>query len=190
MSLQRIAIIGMSCAGKSTLARQLSERLAARHIHLDELHWGPNWTARSAEEFLTSVERAVAAEVWVADGNYRAVRHVVLQRATTVIWLNLPLSTLLPRAFYRTFKRLATRERLFNDNREPLLGFLKSYWIPWWVLANYRPLQRELTAQLALPEFGHLRMIEIRSVREVDQLLKGLGTTAETGISANDAAMV
>jgi adenylate kinase family enzyme len=141
---------------------------------LDELHWGPNWTARPAEEFLASVKRATAGAQWIIDGNYRAVRHVVLQRATTVIWLNLPLSTLLPRAFRRTFKRLITRERLFNGNREPLLGFLNSYWIPWWVLANYRGLRRELTAQFALPEFGHLRVIEIRSAREVEQLMKQL----------------
>jgi adenylate kinase family enzyme len=172
----RVAIVGMSCAGKSTLARRLGERLGTPHFNLDELHWGPNWTARSAEEFLASVERATAGARWIIDGNYRAVRHVVLRQATTVIWLNLPLSTLLPRAFRRTFKRLITREQLFNGNREPLLGFLNSYWIPWWVLANYRELRRELTAQLALPEFGHLRVIEIHSARDIEESLKELGT--------------
>lgn len=166
----RIAIVGTSCAGKSTLARELSRRLGASHVELDALYWGPNWTARSAEEFAASVERATAGSTWIVDGNYSTVRPLVLQRATTVIWLNLPLSTLLPRAVKRTFWRLATRERLFNGNREPVLGFLHSYWIPWWVLRTCRERQREYAELLASPECGHLRVIEIRSAQQLAEM--------------------
>ena len=167
MNLERVAIVGTSCAGKSTVARELSRRLGAPHVELDAIYWGPNWTARSAEEFAASVERATAGSTWIVDGNYSTVRPLVLERATTVIWLNYPLSTLLPRAVKRTFWRLVTRERLFNDNREPVLGFLHSYWIPWWVLQSYRRLRLEYATLLASPECGHLRVIEIRSARQL-----------------------
>lgn len=163
----RVAIVGTSCAGKSTLARELSRRLDTPHVELDELFWGPNWTARSAEEFAASVERATAGPSWIVDGNYSTVRPLVLERAIAVIWLNYPLSTLLSRAVKRTFWRLVTRERIFNGNREPVLGFLHSYWIPWWVLQSYRRLRREYGKLLASPECGHLRVIEIRSAREL-----------------------
>ena len=41
---QRISIIGTSGCGKTTLARQLCQRLAIPHIELDALHWEANWT--------------------------------------------------------------------------------------------------------------------------------------------------
>ena len=171
----RVAIVGTSCAGKSTVARELSRRLGAPHVELDELFWGPNWTARSAEEFVGSVERATAGSTWIVDGNYSTVRPLVLERATAVIWLNLPLSTLLPRAVKRTFWRLVTRERLFNGNREPVLGFLHSYWIPWWVLRTCGERRREYAELLASPECGHLRVIEIRSTRQLAEMVVDLG---------------
>ena len=171
----RIAIVGTSCSGKSTLARELSRRLGTPHVELDELFWGPSWTARPAEDFAASVDHATARPAWIVDGNYSATRALVLQRATTVIWLNYPLPTLMRRAVSRTFRRLVTRERIFNGNREPLLGFLHSYWIPWWVLQSYRRLRREYAALFASPECRHLRVVEIRSTRGMERLLTGLG---------------
>jgi len=144
-------------------------------VELDALYWGPNWTARSAKEFAGRVERATARSTWIVDGNYSTVRPLVLQRATAVIWLNLPLSTLLSRAVKRTFWRLATRERLFNDNREPVFGFLHSYWIPWWVLRTCGERQREYAELLASPECGHLWVIEISSARQLAEMLVELG---------------
>jgi adenylate kinase family enzyme len=175
MNLERIAIVGTSCAGKSTLARELSRRLGAPHVELDALYWGPKWTARSAEDFAGSVERATAGSTWIVDGNYSTVRPLVLERATAVIWLNLPLYTLLSRAVKRTFWRLATRERLFNGNREPVLGFLHSYWIPWWVLRTCGERQREYAELLASPECGHLRVIEVCSARQLAEMVVDLG---------------
>ena len=176
----RIAIVGTSCSGKSTLARELSRRLGTPHVELDELFWGLEWTARSAEEFLASVERATAGPAWIVDGNYCATRALVLQRATTVIWLNYPLSTLMRRAVSRTFRRLVTRERLFNGNREPLLGFLHSYWIPWWVLRICGKRQREYAELLASPECRHLQVVEIRSVQQLAEMLAELPEGART----------
>lgn len=180
MNLERIAIVGTSCAGKSTLARKLSRRLGTPHVELDELFWGPNWTARSAEQFLTSVDRATAGPAWIVDGNYSAARPLVLERATAVIWLNYPFSTLMRRAVSRTFWRLITRERIFNGNREPLLGFLHSYWIPWWVLRTCGDRRREYAELLASPECGHLRVIEIRSAQQLTEMLAELPEGART----------
>jgi adenylate kinase family enzyme len=171
----RVVIVGTSCSGKSTLARELSRRLGTPHVELDELFWGPNWTARSAEDFLASVDRTTAEPMWIVDGNYSATRGLVLQRATSVIWLNYPLSTLMRRAVNRTFRRLVTRERIFNGNREPLLGFLHLHWIPWWVLQSYRRLRREYATLFASPEFAHLRVLEIGSARELETFLSEQG---------------
>ncbi|WP_205370744.1 MULTISPECIES: AAA family ATPase [Thermoleptolyngbya] len=39
---QRIAIVGTSGTGKTTLAQQVGRQLGIAHIELDALHWEPN----------------------------------------------------------------------------------------------------------------------------------------------------
>jgi len=75
--LQRVAVIGTSCSGKTTFARQLSAILSAPHIELDTFYWQPGWVERPAAEFRALVERETSAQRWVADGNYSHVRDIV-----------------------------------------------------------------------------------------------------------------
>ena len=67
--LSRVAIVGTSCSGKSTLARSLANALNAPHIELDALHWGPNWTPCPIEQLRDDVDKATAKLRWVCDGN-------------------------------------------------------------------------------------------------------------------------
>ncbi|MDE2841397.1 MAG: AAA family ATPase, partial [Chloroflexota bacterium] len=59
-AMERVVVVGTSCSGKTTLARQLSRALGAPHIELDAIHWKPNWQSRPAEEFRQLVSEAVA----------------------------------------------------------------------------------------------------------------------------------
>jgi len=117
---QRIAVIGTSCSGKSTLSRRLSGILKQSHIELDALYWGPDWTPRPMERFRRDVTQALAAERWIVDGNYTIVRDMVLKRATTLIWLNYSFRTVFGRAFMRTIRRALFAEELFAGNRETI----------------------------------------------------------------------
>ena len=57
--LSRVAIVGTSCTGKTTLARSLSRTLGRPHIELDALYWGPNWTPIPPEDFRSRVHSGV-----------------------------------------------------------------------------------------------------------------------------------
>jgi len=71
--MKRIAIIGTSCSGKTTLARQLSKLLHIPHIELDTLFWKKNWQIADREQFRKNVARVVEQGNWVIDGNFSIV---------------------------------------------------------------------------------------------------------------------
>src|SRR5688572_17726203 len=102
--LKRVVMVGTSCSGKTTFARDLAEKLKVHHIELDSINWGPNWTATPIEEFRSLVSAASEPNSWVLDGNYSSVRDIVWTRATTLIWLNYPFHVVARRALGRTFR--------------------------------------------------------------------------------------
>ncbi len=118
MDLRRVAVVGTSCAGKTTFAAALAAQLQVPHIELDALHWRAGWVPAPGEVFRQAVTTAVAAERWVSDGNYGVVRDLVWGRATAVVWLDYPFATVLRRALYRTARRALLREELYGGNRE------------------------------------------------------------------------
>jgi adenylate kinase family enzyme len=119
---RRIVVKGASGAGKSTLAAELARRLGVPCIELDALHHGPNWAEPSAEEFRARVRAAMDATAdrgWVIDGNYeRKLGKLVTDAADTVVWLDLPLQTLLWRLWRRTSHRIRHKVELWNGNHE------------------------------------------------------------------------
>jgi adenylate kinase family enzyme len=124
---RRIAVIGGSCAGKTTLAARLADRLGIPHIELDSLHHHPNWVESTAAELQRDVEAALEPlEGWVVDGNYmRKIGTLVIDRADTVVWLDLPLGVCLRRMWSRSTTRIRDGTDLWGTgNRETWPNFL------------------------------------------------------------------
>src|SRR5260370_32188616 len=93
----RVAVIGSTGAGKTTLGRELARRLDAPFVELDSIFHQAGWTPLPDEQFRAEVAARVAGPAWVVDGNYAAVRPLVLDRADTVIWLDYRRLTTMPR---------------------------------------------------------------------------------------------
>ena len=68
--MRRIAIIGTGGAGKTTLALELGRRLGIPVVHLDRVFWRPGWVGPAADEWRETHRAALAADAWIADGNY------------------------------------------------------------------------------------------------------------------------
>ena len=99
----RIVIIGYSGCGKSTLARQLSQKYNVPVLHLDSIHWLPNWVENNLddENYLVS-DFLDKNQSWVIDGNYSKVQyHRRLELADKIICLELNRFI----CFWRVFKR-------------------------------------------------------------------------------------
>ncbi|MBQ6570226.1 MAG: DNA topology modulation protein [Clostridia bacterium] len=67
----KIAVIGYSGSGKSTLARRLGIYYDAPVLHLDSVHFLPDWKVRDRQEKEKIVEDFLnGSRLWVVDGNY------------------------------------------------------------------------------------------------------------------------
>ncbi|MGH6916144.1 MAG: adenylate kinase [Geminicoccaceae bacterium] len=173
MDLRRVAVVGTSCAGKTTFAAALAAQLRAPHIELDALHWRPDWVPAPTAVFRQAVATAIAAERWVSDGNYGAVRDLVWARATAVVWLDYPFATVLRRALYRTARRVLLREGLYSGNRETLRKALLSRdSILWWVVTTWRRRRREYPELFRQASFAHLAVVALGNPREADAFLR------------------
>jgi len=162
----KIAVIGSCCTGKTTLAGQLSERLGVPHIELDALHHGPGWKEASAEELRTRVDEALAGlDGWVTDGNYMGkIGTSVLDRSDTIVWLDLPLRTILPRIFRRTRGRIRDRVELWNA------GNFET-WRGWWLLTAYTVRTHHRRRSYWPPRFVGRNVVRLRSAGDVDAWL-------------------
>ena len=180
----RIVVVGTSGSGKTTLAQALSARLDVPHIELDALYWGPNWSQTPADIFQERTCEAISAEEWVCDGNYPAVRDLVWERATGVIFLNYSFSRVFYQAVSRTLRRAINHEIVYGNNIEHLM-LLDPEWIPWWVIRTYRRNRRLYAERLARPEFARLEVAEFTRPAQAAAYLAGLPRAGDACPSAS-----
>jgi adenylate kinase family enzyme len=164
--VQRVNVLGVSGSGKTTVGRLLAARLDAPYIELDELHHGPNWHEATAEELRARVAPLAAGPAWVIDGSYRhKLGDLVLERADTVVWLDLPIRVWLPRLARRTFGRMITREELFNGNRERFRNLFERPNIFGWAWQRHFEYRRELAGWVA--SHPNATLVRLRTPAEV-----------------------
>jgi len=175
---RRICVYGPSGSGKTTLGRLLAGRLGLPFVELDAIfHSRPDWKDLSTGEFRDAVRGRLAdleATGWVFDGNYHAVKDLILPKADSVVWLRLPWLVVYPRLVKRTMVRMFTGELLWGVNRESFrLAFLDTDSILLWGIRNWRPgLARTGRAFEEIPNTA--RVFTIRSPRQLRAFIRRL----------------
>lgn len=173
----RVALAGVTGSGKTTLATRLSSVAGIPHSELDALYWGTDWTTRP--EFMDDVRELVAHARWITEWQYRAARTTVIERATLLIWLDVPFRTTLARVVRRTVRRRMRNVELWNGNREPGIrhAVLHPEGVIRWAISTrgkYRALVD--TARSKRPELPVLRL---RRQHDVEALLDAVSTTQD-----------
>ncbi len=179
---RRIVIYGATGSGKTTLARELGASLGLGVIELDAIRHDRGWDSTPWDEFEARIVEALAShtEGWVCDGNYSRVAATVLAEADTLIWLRLPWRVSFWRLLRRTLWRARSGEPLYNADgpRETWRGtFLSKSSILWWSIHHHRALQRGVRRRIDRFDTS-VRVIELRSAREVEGLLREVGVRA------------
>jgi len=167
-SIARISVVGVSGAGKSTVARLAAARLGVPCIELDAIHHGPNWTEIPTFELRRIVTELVAGETWVIDGNYRKVRDLIWGRATTVVWVDPSRSVVMAQVLWRSFLRAITKQELWHGNRERISKWIDPEHPIRWAWRTYG-MQRMEHESLMAPHW-----VRLRSRRDVRKWLDSL----------------
>jgi adenylate kinase family enzyme len=167
--MKRVAIIGCSGGGKSTLAAKLGQRLGIPVIFLDSLYWRPGWVESDRGEFRGRLMEALRADSWITDGNFMDTADVRLALADTIIWVDQPRLRCVRGAVQRAIRWFGrSRPDLAPGCPERIdLDFLRYIWS--WNKAIRPRVDAAITA------FGsHAALIRLRSDREIATFLAGL----------------
>jgi len=176
VDFRRVVVVGTTGAGKTTVARILADKWGVPCVELDALYWGPNWTPVPDDVFRERVAQAVVQDAWVVDGNYGVVRHLIWQRADTVIWLDYSLTAILRQLIGRTCGRILRREELWSGNRESLSRvLLRRDSIILWALRTYHRRRRTYSALMRDSGFDSVRFVRLLSLPETKRWLDSLG---------------
>jgi adenylate kinase family enzyme len=173
----RIAVVGTTGSGKTTLAKALAVQLTLPHIELDALNWQAGWRDLSRtdpDEFVRRVSAAIAAEAWVADGNYGLVRAFVWRRATHLVWLDYDRPIIMYRVIRRSLARVVLRTEMWAGNRESWLQMLRPSHPIRWAWSTWRRRRREYEERIGQSDYAHLVVLRLRRPREAKKLLRQL----------------
>jgi adenylate kinase family enzyme len=168
--MKRILVLGSSGSGKSTVTRGIGDLLGLEIIHLDSYYWKPNWVPTPTDEWGHILEGLLQRDRWVMDGNYPQSLELRLDRADTVVFIDLNRYVCLGRCFWRLIlHRGQNRPELAPGCYEKIDGeFLR--WI-WHYPQDIKPQILE-----ALCRRGEtVAQYRLTSARKVEEFLDLLG---------------
>lgn len=167
--VQRILLIGMSGAGKSTAARVLGEKTGFPVFHLDNDYHAPGWVPRPREVVQQEFETMAARECWIADGNYFRLTEKLRQRADVILLFQFGRVYCMAQVMKRFFlhKTGLERRRDIAEGFDEKVSFALLKWI--WDYPNEN-LPKWRTEMEKFPE----KVIIFRNRKEVKAWLASL----------------
>jgi len=165
--MNRIAVVGATGSGKTTLAGKIAQHLGIPHLEADSVYWGPNWKPIPLDEFRFRIDTVTRNNQWVIDGNYSKVRDLVWGRADTLVWLDYPFLLIFWRLLKRSIPRVFSRVELWNGNSENFRNmFLSRNSLFVWLFQSYPRQKRTFPVLVTEPMFSHLVFVRLKSPRE------------------------
>lgn len=166
--MERIIIIGCGGAGKSTLARQLGEKLDIPVVHLDKLFWKPGWVEASEEEFDSLLAQELEKSKWIMDGNFTRTLPQRMERCDTIIYMDFSRWACLRGVVKRM---LSTYGKVRPDMGEGCPEHVDWVFLKW--VWNFNKNNRERYYRL-LNEAENVETVALKNRRQVRKFLKSI----------------
>lgn len=165
----KIAVIGYSGAGKSTLAARLGDMYGLPVLHLDSVHFLPNWEERELSE-----KRRIVADFmrdndgWVIDGNYSAqFREERLEQADMIVLMLFDRFSCLWRVIKR-YRRFRGKTR--PDMGEGCIEKLDFEFVRW-VLHDGRTKKKKADYKAICDKYPD-KVTVLKNQRQLDEFLR------------------
>ena len=88
--MQKVLVIGSPGSGKSTFARALAPIVELPLFYIDRLYWNADRTTVGREILQQRLQKILATDRWILDGNYAGTLAMRLEKADTVFLLDYP----------------------------------------------------------------------------------------------------
>ncbi len=170
---ERIVIVGVTGAGKSSLAQRVADLTGVPYHPMDDIFWSPGWVKAPKPVRMARYTDIAAGERWVVDGLASSSRLALLPRAQLVLALDYPRWLSLARLVRRTARRIRTGEPICNGNRETLRAAVSRESIIGWHFRSFTEVRREVATLEADP--AGPTVVRLRSQRATDAWLEELG---------------
>jgi adenylate kinase family enzyme len=172
---KRINVCGTTGMGKTTLASRLGETLGIKHVELDFVYWGENWSHPQMEGFRKDVRKALQDDAWIVDGNYSKSRDIVWENVETVIFLDYAKIIPMWRVTVRSLHRIITRERVWGKNVETFDGaFLSKNSLFRWLMSTYDRRRKQFHEFMESEKYRHINFVCFKNPKETDKWFEEL----------------
>jgi hypothetical protein len=166
---RRIAVIGCGGAGKTTVARALAERYGLPLVQADPIVYANGHTARPESEWQPELNAHADGDAWVIDAMKLSLLEHRVERADTVVFLDLPRRS--------CYLGVAQREHRRRDL--PNRGFMRGIWgFP----RTARPRIYEILAR----HRGDTDVVVLRSRRAVRRFLAAQSPSSSAAASVRE----
>jgi adenylate kinase family enzyme len=161
----KIAIVGPTGAGKTTLAKKLSSTYKIKAFHLDRLFWQRDWKKETRDNRIDILQQLIQEKQWIIEGTYIHSTELHLIAADTIIFLDVPSLVCLLRLIKRYCKGHGRPRR---DIPEGCRDKLTMYRI---LKVLSFPLRERKTLTQKLSDFETKEIVWFRSKKEIEDFL-------------------
>lgn len=169
--MRRVAVFGNGGAGKSTLARRLSELTRLPLYHLDQIQYRKGGDKLPHDEYLAAHAELVRRDAWIIDGyGCTPSSWERFAAADTLVYIDLPLLISYLRVTKRFVKSVLGDPEGYPEGSPMWRSTIQAYRVIPLCEKHLAPKYRELMSEAA----GSKRIHHLKSPRAVRDFLDGV----------------
>ena len=167
--MDRIAVVGCSGGGKSTLARKLGAKLGLPIVHLDVIFWLPGWKESDDARFRAKLEAALAGGRWITDGNFSRMADLHFAGAEMIVWVDQPRTLCVRRALLRVIRERGGKRADMAEGCDERIDveFLRYIW-------RWNAVTRPKIEAAIARHAPTTPVVRLRNDREITEWLEGV----------------